>query len=326
MKIDIHSHFLPQEFVAMLAEEKNDLQAKLVKKEGITWVCHDQGYTYPLLAGFYDPEARLKDMAEAGIDMAVLSVAPPLFYYWAEAKLAAKVARLVNNSIKEQVRAYPESFLGMGTVPMQDPALAVEELHYCVEELGFKAVQIGSNVEGEQYDDPKFLPFFKACDELQVLVTLHPYYVGAKGMFSKYYLTNLLGNPLDSTIAAASLIFGGVMEQCPGLKVCIVHGGGFLPYQFGRLAHGYKVRPEPKVKQVKAPDCYLKRIYFDTILFNEKALQYLVDFAGAGQVLMGTDYPFDMGEKDPVELVSRSGISPAEIPLILGANAESLLR
>jgi aminocarboxymuconate-semialdehyde decarboxylase len=326
LKIDIHSHYLPQEFVDLLAAGESKCQAKLVEKEGGRWVSHVQGYTYPLQAGFSNPEERIKDMDRAGLDLAVLSVAPPLFYYWADKDFAARIARLVNRSISEQVKAYPHKFMGMGSVPMQDPALAVDELHYCVEELGFKAVQIGSNVEGEQYDEPRFLPFFKACEKLQVFVVLHPYYVGAKGSFNKYYLTNLIGNPLDSLMAIASLIFGGVMEECPSLKICLAHGGGFLPYQFGRLEHGYHVRPEPKARNVGPPSHYLPRIYYDSILFSAKALQFLVNFSGASQVLMGTDYPFDMGEADPVGLVTGCGITSSDAAMVLGGNAMKLFR
>ena len=144
-------------------------------------------------------------MDKARIDIAVLSSAPPLFYYWVNSELALKVAALINNSIKEVVDTYPDRFAGMGTIPMQDTDLAVNELKRCVNDLGFKSVQIGSNIEGKQLDDPQFLPFFKACSELGALVTLHPYYVGAKGALGKYYLTNLIGNPLDSVVAAASL-------------------------------------------------------------------------------------------------------------------------
>ncbi len=326
MKVDIHAHYLPQEFVALLTGGRNECQARLVQKDGLTWISHEQGYTYPLLAGFSDPEERIKDMDRAGLDISVLSAAPPLFYYWAGGAFAAEVARLVNRSISEQVKAYPHKFIGMGTVPMQDPALAVNELHYLVKELGFRAVQIGSNVEGEQYDEPRFLPFFKACEELQVLVALHPYYVGAKGTLSKYYLTNLIGNPLDSMVAAASLIFGGVLDECPGLKICLAHGGGFLPYQFGRLEHGYNVRPEPKAKNAKPPGHYLSRFYFDSILFSRKALQFLINFAGSAQVLLGTDYPFDMAESNPVELITACGISPSDAARVLGGNAMELFR
>lgn len=324
MIIDTHSHYIPESFINLLKEGDSELQAKLVEKEGKTFVSHNQGYVYPLLLGFFDLEYRLKEMDKAKIDVAVLSTAPPMFYYWAPAKLAARVARIINDGIKKAVDAYPDRFLGMATVPLQDPEEAIKELHYCVKELGFKSVLIGSNIEGRQFDEPEFLPFFQECAKLGVLVNLHPYYVGDKKMFEKYYLTNLLGNPLDTAVALSHLIFGGVFDKCPGLKVIAAHGGGFMPYQVGRLEHGYQVRNEPKANNCSNPLSYMDNIYFDSILFNQKALKYLVDIAGADRVVMGTDYPFDMGEEKPFEFISTSDLTGEDKDKVLGSNAVKL--
>jgi aminocarboxymuconate-semialdehyde decarboxylase len=324
MVIDTHSHYIPESFITLLKEGDSELQAKLVEKEGKTFVSHNQGYVYPLLRGFYDLSYRLEEMDKAKIDIGVLSTAPPMFYYWASTELAAKVARIINDGIKQAVDAYPDRFVGMATVPLQDSEAAIKELHYCVNELGFKSVLIGSNVEGKQYDEPEFLPFFQECAKLGVIVNLHPYYVGDKKMFEKYYLTNLLGNPLDSAVALSHLIFGGVFDNCPGLKICMAHGGGFLPYQIGRLQHGYEVRNEPKVNNCSEPLSYMKQVYFDSILFNQKALKFLVDLVGADRVMMGTDYPFDMGEDNPFEFVNTSDLSGEEKDKILSGNAKDL--
>jgi len=326
MNIDMHSHFIPEKFIQMARKGAPSLQVKIEKDlSGNELMHHDQGYAYPLLKGFFDPNQRIKDMDNARIDMSVLSSAPPLFYYWADSEIALDVAALINDSIKEIVDTYPDRFIGMGTIPMQNIDLAVNELRRCVNDLGFRSVQIGSNIEGKQLDDPQFLPFFKACNDLGVLVTLHPYYVGAKGALGKYYLTNLIGNPLDSVVAAASLIFGGVLGKCPDLKVCIVHGGGYFPYQFGRLEHGYKVRNEPKINGAKSPGSYLGQLYFDSILFDPGALDYLVKFAGFNHVVMGTDYPFDMGEASPVDLIESMECSLEKQKSILGENTARLL-
>lgn len=332
MNIDMHSHFIPEKFIQMVRKGTSSLQVKIEKdSSGNEFMHHDQGYVYPLLKGFYDPEYRIKDMDKARIDMAVLSSAPPLFYYWVDSALALSVATIINDSIKEMVDMYPDRFIGMGTIPMQDVNLAVNELKRCVNDLGFKSVQIGANIEGIQLDDPRFLPFFKACNDLGVLVTLHPYYVGKKGALANYYLTNLIGNPLDSVVAAASLIFGGVLEKNPNLKVCIVHGGGYLPYQFGRLEHGYKVRNEPKSNDAKSPRSYLNQLYFDSILFDPNALDYLVKFAGFNHVVMGTDYPFDMGETKPVDFIEsikgpikiQKSIQGLNVAKLLGVGSQS---
>lgn len=324
MVIDTHSHYIPESFITLLKEGDSELQAKLVEKEGQTFVSHNQGYVYPLLPGFFDLSYRLKEMDKAKIDIAVLSTAPPLFYYWAPTELASRVARMINDGIKQAVDAYPDRFRGMATVPLQDPEAAIKELYYCVNELGFKSVLIGSNIEGRQFDEPEFLKFFQECAKLGVIVNLHPYYVGEKKMFEKYYLTNLLGNPLDTAIALSHLIFGGIFDKCPGLKIFAAHGGGFLPYQIGRLQHGYKVRSEAKVNNCSDPLNYMKQIYFDSILFNKKALRYLVDIAGPDRVMMGTDYPFDMGETDPYGFITASDLSDEVKDKILGSNAGKL--
>jgi aminocarboxymuconate-semialdehyde decarboxylase len=324
MNIDMHSHFIPQEFIDTIAKPDSGWQAKLFMKGDQPWVVHDQGYTYPLTAGFHNTEVRLADMASTKLDKAVVSASPTLFYYWAEPKLALEVAKMTNNGLCELAKARPDKFAGMGTLPMQDVDMAIKELRRCVKDLGFKSIQIGSNVEGVQYDDPRYLPFFQECNDLGVVILMHPYYVGAKGMFGKYYLTNLYGNPLDTAMVCASLIFGGVFDKCPNLKVAFTHGGGFFPYQLGRLKHGYEVRSEPKVNGVKSPENYLHQMYFDTIVFMDKQLRFLVDLAGAENVLLGSDYDFDMADFTLVDTVSSAGLTPDQLKLVLGGNAQRL--
>ena len=324
MNFDMHSHFIPQEFVDVIAKPDSKWQAKLVKKGDEPWIVHDQGYTYPLTPGFHDTAARLADMARTKLDMAAVSVSPTLFYYWAEPKLALDIAKLTNDAIFRLTKERPDKFVGMGTLPMQDLDSARAELRRCVRDLGFRSIQIGSNVEGVQFDDPRYLPFFKECEELGVFILFHPYYVGAKGMFAKYYLTNLYGNPLDTAMVVASLIFGGVLDHCPKLKVAFTHGGGFFPYQVGRLKHGYEVRSEPKVNGAKSPEKYLHQLYFDSIVFMDKQLRFLVEWAGTGHVMLGTDYAFDMGEFAPVDFVSSAGLPPAQLQAVLSDNARKI--
>lgn len=321
MNFDMHSHFIPQEFVDSIAEPGSPWQAKLVQKGDQLWVLHDQGYRYPLEPGFHDTKARLADMARTKLDKAAVSASPTIFYYYADPKLALEVARMTNNAIHGLTKEHPDKFVGMGTLPMQDLDLAIKELRRCVQDLGFRSIQIGSNVQGVQFDDPSFLRFFKECEALGVFILFHPYYVGTKEMFTKYYLTNLYGNPLDTAMCIASLIFGGVLESCPKLKVGFTHGGGFFPYQLGRLMHGYEVRGEPKVNGVKSPEKYLHQLYFDTIVFTDKQLRFLVELAGADHVMLGTDYAFDMAESKPVDFVSGAGLTAAQLQTVLTDNA-----
>ena len=321
MNFDMHSHFIPQEFVDAIAKPGSPWQAKLVTKGDKPWILHDQGYSYPLEPGFHDVKARLADMARTKLDMAAVSVSPTIFYYYADPKLGLDVARMTNNAIYGLTKEYPDKFVGMGTLPMQDLDLAIKEMRRCVQDLGFKSIQIGSNVQGVQFDDPKFLRFFKECEALGVFILFHPYYVGTKEMFTKYYLTNLYGNPLDTAMCIASLIFGGVLENCPKLKVAFTHGGGFFPYQLGRLMHGYEVRGEAKVNGVKSPEKYMHQLYFDTITFVDKQLRFLVDLAGPDHVMLGTDYNFDMQEFKPVDFVLGAGLTAAQQKAVLTDNA-----
>jgi aminocarboxymuconate-semialdehyde decarboxylase len=324
MSFDMHSHFIPQEFIDTISKPGSKFQAKLVMKGDEPWILHDQGYGYPLTPGFHKTTVRLADMARTKLDMAAVSAAPTLFYYYADPKLALDIAKMTNDGIYGLTKEHPDKFVGMGTLPMQDVELATKELRRCVRDLGFKSIQIGSHVEWTQFDDPKFVPFFKECEELGVFILFHPYYVGTKEMFSKYYLTNLYGNPLDTAVTISSLIFGGVLDKCPGLKVAFTHGGGFFPYQIGRLKHGYEVRQEPKVNGAKSPEKYMHQLYFDTIVFMEKQLRFLVDLAGADHVLIGTDYAFDMAEAAPVDFVRGAGLTDAQVKAILSDNAQKI--
>ena len=324
MNFDMHTHYIAPEFVEAIQKPGSAWQAKLIQKNGEPWIEHEQGYSYPLTPGFHDTRARLADMASKKLDMAAVSVSPTLFYYWASPGLALDVAAMTNDGLFALSKQHPEKFVGMGTLPMQSLELATKELRRCVRDLGFRSIQIGSNVQGVQFDDPQFLPFFKECEALGVFVFFHPYYVGTKEMFTRYYLTNLYGNPLDTAMCAASLIFGGVLEKCPKLKVGFTHGGGFFPYQVGRLKHGYDVRNEPKVNGVRSPEKYLHQLYFDTIVFMDKQLRFLVEMAGSDHVMLGTDYAFDMAEFEPVDFVSGAGLAPAELKAVLGENAREL--
>ncbi|MFZ3213957.1 MAG: amidohydrolase family protein [Terriglobales bacterium] len=321
MNFDIHSHFIAQEFVEAISKPGSAWQARLVKKGEESWIEHDQGYSYPLSPGFFDTAARLADMARMKLDMAAVSVSPTLFYYYAKPELALDVARMTNDAICRLTKERPDKFVGMGTLPMQNVELAITELRRSVRDLGFKSILIGSNVEGNQFDDPQFLRFFKECEALDVFIFFHPYYVGTKGMFGNYYLTNLYGNPLDTAMVVANLIFGGVLDKCPKLKVGFTHGGGFFPYQIGRLKHGYEVRNEPKVNGAKSPERYLHQLYFDSIVFMDKQLRFLVDWAGAEHVMLGTDYAFDMGEFAPVDFISGAGLATGQLQAVLSDSA-----
>ena len=274
-----------------------------------------------------DPQERLKDMDRMGIAIQAISPGPNQFYYWTDGELGLKVARLQNDRVAEIVRTHPDRFVGMGTLPLQDTGKAVQELERVVKELGFHAVEISSNVTGMDFDDPRFEPFWAKVQELDVLVFVHPVGFSDAARLKDYYLNNVIGQPMEEAVFVSRLIFGGVLERYPNLKVVVGHGGGYLPYYPGRMDHAYKVRPECKQHISRPPSEYLKKFYFDSIVYQEPSLENLVRFAGSAHVLLGTDYPFDMGEDDPVGFINKlKSVPQAERDKILGGNAIRLLK
>ena len=295
MRIDIHSHVIPKRMVDAMAADPQRFKARI---EGGK-IIHDQGYVYPLFPEFHDVDAKIESMDRRGLTVSVISPAPPMFYYWADADLALAAAGLVNDGTAEMVSARPERLRGMATVPMQHPDAAIAELERCVKLHGFKAVEIGTSIEGAQLAEDRFRPLLRRAQELGVFIFAHPYYVGSKAGLENYYLTNLIGNPLDTTVMLANLMFSGALEELPELKIVLAHGGGFTPYQIGRLVHGHKVRAETQAKTKTSPKDLLKRIYFDSLVFEPQALRYLIDLVGADHICIGTDSPFDMADADP---------------------------
>jgi aminocarboxymuconate-semialdehyde decarboxylase len=257
--------------------------------------------------------------------MQVLSATPQSYLYDQEPALTAACAAIQNDQIAKLVAAHPDRFLGIATLPMQAPELAAAELRRAVRSLKLRGAMIGSNVMGRNLDHPELEPLWVAASELGMPLLIHPVNVGAADRLRSYYLNNLIGNPLDTTIAAACLVFGGVLERHPGLKVCLVHGGGFVPYQGGRWAHGWQVRPEPKVNIKQSPEPFIERFYYDTILHSRDSLEFLIGSAGPKHVLLGSDYPYDMGTGECVRQVRALSIPEADKATVLATQAWSLL-
>src|SRR5665647_1511820 len=273
MRIDLHSHVIPQRIIEAIGDDPHTFAAHTEGAGADRRIVHDQGYVYPLFAEFSDPQAKLEAMDRKGIDVSVISPAPPMFYYWADADLALKVASLVNDGVADMVARNPARLRGMASVPMQHPDAAIAELERVVREYGFKAIEIGTSVEGAQLAEERFRPVLRRAAELGVFVFAHPYYVGAKSGLECYYLTNLIGNPLDTATCVANLIFSGALDELPQLKILLAHGGGFAPYQIGRLVHGHKVRKETHARSRSDPKALLRRFYFDSLVFEPQALR-----------------------------------------------------
>ena len=324
--IDIHAHILTQETIRRLQREAPQIAPKLSQMDDQFATLDVAGIVYRNFPrGGWDLDRRLKDMAASKVDVQVLSVSPQTFIYAQPSAVASVFARIQNEELASLAKARPDRFLAMATLPMQAPKQAADELRHAVTVLGMRGAQIGSNIAGRNLDDPEFEPVWATAAELDAFILVHPNNVAGADRLSAYYLTNLIGNPLDTTIAAACLVFCGVLERYPSLKFCLAHGGGFVPYQAGRLVHGWHVRAEPKKKLTRPPADLLKRFYFDTIVHSKDALEFLVGSAGADHVLLGSDYPFDMGMPDAVLAVRALAIAPAEQNAILGETAHAML-
>jgi aminocarboxymuconate-semialdehyde decarboxylase len=271
-------------------------------------------------------EKRLADMDEMGIDMQAISPAPVQMFYWTEPELGLATARMVNDNLAEIAARHPDRFTAMGTIPFQAPELAIQELERITKSLGMRGIEISSNVDGADFSDPKFRPIFQRSEELGTVIFMHPSGFTEGRRFGDHYFSNVIGIPLESTIAVHHLIFGGVLDAYPGLKFVIAHGGGYLPAYSGRIDHGASARPDCCEHLKEDPTTYLKRLHFDTMVFTHHQLEYLVQQYGPDHVLMGTDYPYDMGETNPIGFVEgANGLNNDQRKQIFGGNAARLL-
>ena len=271
-------------------------------------------------------EQRIADMDHMGIDIQAISPAPRQTYYGADPELGLAAARAVNDFIAEICGRWPERFTGLGTVPLQAPDLALAELDRLHKSLGFRGIEIMTHVAGEDLSAERFRKIFARCEELGLLVFMHPDGFTEPRRFLDHYFANVIGNPLDTTVAVHHLIFGGVLEAYPNLKLVLAHGGGYLPAYSGRIDHAAAARPDCCEHLKRMPTEYLKRLYFDSLVYTRHQLEYLVQQYGADHVLVGTDYPADMGEIDPVGFIEgAAGLSEPEKAAILGGNAARLL-
>lgn len=271
-------------------------------------------------------EARLADMDAMGVDIQALSISPYQLFFWAEGALGKRAFRTINDDLAELVQAHPGRFLGLGAVPLQDTAAAVEELRRCATDLGFRGIEASTHVEGEEMSSPRLEPFWEAVEELEMVVFIHPTGFTHPDRFTEHYFLNTIGHPLEETVCAGRLIFDGVMERHPGLKIVFAHGGGFLPAYAGRFDHAYHAREDVRHGLPRPPSEYLSMFFFDTMVFDPGQLGYLIGKYGADHLLLGTDYPYDMGEADPLGLVGKvEGLTEEEVGLITGGNAARLL-
>jgi aminocarboxymuconate-semialdehyde decarboxylase len=323
--IDVHAHILADDTMGILQKELPQLGVKHTAIDADFGVLEVRGTAYkPFPRGGLDLSRRLKDMDTAEVDMQVVSNTPQTFLYGLDPKVTAVSSRIQNDQIAKLVSERPDRFMGLATLPMQSGELAAQEITRAMQTLGLKGCQIGSNINGKNLDDASLEPFWAAANALGAFIMVHPTQVAGADRLKPYYLANLIGNPLDTTIATACLIFGGVTQRHPAIRFFMVHGGGFAPYQWGRWVHGWHVREEPKVHVKQVPEDAINRLYFDTILHGQPALEFLVATFGASHVLLGSDYPYDMGTLECARQVRALKIPEADRATILGGRAIEL--
>jgi aminocarboxymuconate-semialdehyde decarboxylase len=322
--IDVHAHFFPEGFLKSLAEEGGPPAFPVDLSDPMRPTVARGGFRLVLDPSYWDLRRRLERMDGQGVELQALSLTAPMVH-WAPPERGARLARTVNDAMSAAHTAHPDRFVGCAVLPLQDPALALQELNRVVGDRAFRGAYFPTNVNGKELSDPALFPIYELCQERGLPVLLHPVAVIGAERLQPYYLNNLLGNPFDTTVAAANLVFGGVLDRFPRLEVVLPHAGGALPMLWARLQRGQRVRPEAKDRAQHPFHDYLRRFHYDTIGHDPQVVRYLVDVVGSDRVMLGSDYCFDMGYEQPREIIGQLKLSAKEQKLILGGNAARLL-
>ncbi len=322
LKIDVHTHILPKEipdwktkfgyggFITL--DHYKPCCARMLRDDGVAFRDVD--------SNCWDAATRIEECDAAGVRVQVLSTVPVMFRYWAKPQDGAEIAAFLNDDIAETVREFPSRFVGLGTVPLQDTSLAIKELERC-KELGLAGVQIGTNVNQLNLGEPQFFDFFKACERLGMAIFVHPWEMMGEADMQKYWLPWLVGMPAEVSRAICSLIFSGTLEKCPNLRICFAHGGGSFPATLGRIDHGFNVRPDLYPDNPHSPRKYLNKMYFDSLVHEPASLDFLIGLVGADKVMLGTDYPFPLGEAEPGKLIESGNYDDNIKEILLNGSA-----
>lgn len=328
MTTDVHAHCVPAGLLEQLASEGGRHGIEVSREDGrYAALIAGRVQTRPVFPALMDLPRRLTAMDEAGVDVQVLSSWIDLTAYALPAAQGARYARMFNEAMGETVASAPSRLRGLATVPLQTPEQAGVELRHAVSSLGLVGVEIATTVDGTELDDAALDPFWTAAEELQALVLIHPYASLAGRGVTRFNLNNTVGNPAETTVAVGHLVFGGVLERHPGLRVVLVHGGGFVPYQLGRWDHAFHTDDRGAATHLtRPPSEWVRGLLFDTVVHSPAALRFLIDVVGAEQVVLGSDYPFRMGDPSPVATVTAvPGLDDTDRSRILGGTLDAVL-
>jgi aminocarboxymuconate-semialdehyde decarboxylase len=313
LKIDTHAHYLPRDWPD-LAAKYGDSRFPVIHhgEDGRHRIYKDGKFFREIWPKTWDPDERVADYARFGVQVQVISTVPVMFNYTCKPQHALELHRALNEHMAETCRSHRRHYAGIGTVPLQSPRLAVEELEHCMEQLDLQGVQVGSHINAWNLDADELRPFWEAAEAMGAAILVHPWDMMGADTMPKYWMPWLVGMPAEQSRAACALIFGGVLERHPKQRVCLAHGGGSFPYTIGRIEHGFNMRPDlVAVDNPRNPREYFDRLFFDSCVHDPRALRYLIDTAGVDRIMLGTDYPFPLGEQSPGSGITALGLDEA---------------